>query len=88
MCLSSLNAIIKVMQGDLIQLKVNNLIALLSTFVIVTVSGTIGMLFTPHCFLKYFLLLIGGFYSCLFISNLSNTIKELNSILYKTRKEK
>lgn len=91
MCLSSLDAIIKVMQGDLIQLKVNNLIALrqlLSTFVIVTVSGTIGMLFTPHCFLKYFLLLIGGFYSWLFISNLSNTIKELNSILYKTRKEK
>ena len=59
LCLRFISAIINVMQDDLIQLKVNNLIALrqlLSNFVIVTVSGTIGMLFTPHCFLKYFLL--------------------------------
>ena len=79
------------MQDDLIQFKVNNLIALrqlLSNFVIVTVSGTIGLLFLPNIFIKFILLALGLFYSGLFIINLMTTTKELNTILYKTRKEK
>ena len=88
MCLRFINAIINVMQDDLIQLKVNNLITLrqlLSNFVIVTVSGTIGLLFLPNTFIKFVLLVLGLFYSGLFITNLMSTTKELNTILYKRK---
>lgn len=77
------------MQDDLMQFKVNNLIALrqlLSNFVIVTVSGTIGLLFLPNTSIKFILIVLGLFYSGLFVTNLMSANKELNTILYKRKR--
>ncbi len=76
------------MQDDLVKLKVNNLTALiqlLSTFVIVTLSGTIGLLFLPNTFIKFALLVLGLFYIGLFITNLVSTTKKLNFFCMEER---
>ncbi len=67
------------------ELKVNNLIQLrtvLTNTLIVLIGGTVGLLFVEASVLKYILLILGCFYILLFIANLSNTIREVNGILY------
>ena len=67
------------------ELKINNLIqlrTLLTNTLIVLIGGTVGLLFVEASALKYLLLILGCFYILLFIANLSNTIREINGILY------
>lgn len=71
------------------KLRIDNLIQLrtiLTNTLIVLVGGTVGILFTEASILKYILLTLGCFYILLFIANLSNTIREINEILYKEEK--
>ena len=71
------------------KLRIDNLIQLrtiLTNTLIVLVGGAVGILFTEASILKYILLTLGCFYILLFIANLSNTIREINEILYKEEK--
>ena len=71
------------------KLRIDNLIqhrTILTNTLIVLVGGTVGILFTEASILKYILLTLGCFYILLFIANLSNTIREINEILYKEEK--
>ena len=73
------------------KLRIDNLIQLrtiLTNTLIVLVGGTVGILFTEASILKYILLTLGCFYILLFIANLSNTIREINEILYKEENRK
>ena len=72
------------------EVKINNLIALrqlVTNVAVVVVGGTLGLLFIPNSLLKYSLIFIGVFYSCLFITNLSSILRELDNLVYSYDKE-
>jgi hypothetical protein len=72
------------MEKEILKLKIGNLIALrtnLTNVLIVLTGGIASLCFMPNSVLKYLLILAGGLYSLTIVSNLWNTIGEINQIL-------
>lgn len=68
------------------ELKINNLIALrqlVTSVLVILISGVSGMLFLPNTNLKYILLTLGFYYIFVLLLNVSGVNRELNEYLYK-----
>ena len=68
------------------EVKINNLIALrqlLTSVLVILISGVSGMLFLPNTSLKYILLTLGFYYIFVLLLNVSSVNRELNEYLYK-----
>ena len=68
------------------EIKINNLIALrqlVTSVLVILISGVSGMLFLPNTNLKYILLMLGFYYIFVLLLNVSSVNRELNGYLYK-----
>lgn len=68
------------------EVKINNLIALrqlVTSVLVILISGVSGMLFLPNTSLKYILLTLGFYYIFVLLLNVSSVNRELNGYLYK-----
>lgn len=68
------------------EVKINNLIALrqlVTSVLVILISGVSGMLFLPNTSLKYILLTLGFYYIFVLLLNVSSVNRELNEYLYK-----
>ena len=68
------------------EVKINNLIALrqlVTSVLVILISGVSGMLFLPNTNLKYILLALGFYYIFVLLMNVSSVNRELNGYLYK-----
>ena len=68
------------------ELKINNLIVLrqlVTSVLVILISGVSGMLFLPNTNLKYILLTLGFYYIFVLLLNVSGVNRELNEYLYK-----
>ena len=68
------------------EIKINNLIALrqlVTSVLVILISGVSGMLFLPNTNLKYILLMLGFYYIFVLLLNVSSVNRKLNGYLYK-----